>query len=276
VRAHPYRWGAVAWLLTLQFFVLETVAQLRSRVAYSRSADTISALGTAASPGHAAMNASFVVQGVLIAAGVVLLDRALLGAARRAVEVLLGLAAVGVVVVGLAPQDAQHGLHVIGAVLYLAGGSLGLGALAYAVRPRSEFVGTVLAGLGVVATAMTVFFVTGVTHFLGTGGTERAAAYPLPVGLALAGATIWRLAGSGPAADAVAARTPGRREQREAARAERARIARERDAALEAAAALHAAAARPAPPLEQPLEQAAGPDDLDPDDPWAAPRRRAE
>src|SRR5947209_17954845 len=129
VRAHPYRGGALAWLLTLQFFVLETVAQLRSRVPYSRSADTISALGTSASPGHSAMNASFVAQGVLIAAGLVLLDRALLGAARRAVDVLLGSAAVGVLIVGLAPQDAASGAHVVGAVLYLAGGSLGLVAL---------------------------------------------------------------------------------------------------------------------------------------------------
>jgi hypothetical protein len=157
-------------------------------------------------------------------------------------------------------------------VLHLAGGALGLLALAYAVRPRSEFVGTVLAVLGVLATAMTIFFVTGVTQFLGTGGTERAAAYPIPVGLALAGATIWRLAGSGPATDADAARVPGRREQREAARAERARIARERDAALEAAAARHAAADQPSTAREAGAER----DDLDPEDPWAAPRRRAD
>ena len=39
-----------------------------------------------------------------------------------------------------------------------------------------------------------MFFLTGVTSYLGEGGTERAAAYVLPIGLALAGVASWRLA----------------------------------------------------------------------------------
>ena len=38
--------------------------------------------------------------------------------------------------------------------------------------------------VGLVGTAMTVFFVAGITGYLGEGGTERAAAYVLPIGLA--------------------------------------------------------------------------------------------
>ena len=41
-----YRWGAIAWLLTLQFFVVETVVQLQTGGSYSRADDVISALGT--------------------------------------------------------------------------------------------------------------------------------------------------------------------------------------------------------------------------------------
>lgn len=257
MRAHRYRWGAIAWLLTLQFFLLETLAQAVSSIEYSRSREAISVLGASAWPAHGVMNASLIAQGVLLAAGLVLLTPALLGGARRAVPVLLGLAALGVVVAGIFPQDVVHPLHVTGLLLYLAGGSLGLLGLAYGVRPRSEALGTTLAVLGVVATAATVFFVTGVTGYLGTGGTERVAAYLVPVGLALAGTGIWRLAGSGPDADTGLDEMPTRRQLREEERAERERMAAERDAALEAAAARHR-------------------DDVDPDDPWAPQRRRAD
>jgi hypothetical membrane protein len=259
VRAHRYRWGALAWLLTLQFFVLETIAQVSSAFPYSRGSEAISVLGASAWPAHAAMDASLIAQGVLVAAGLVLLRPALLGGARRAVPVLLGLASLGAVVAGAVPQDVVHPLHVTGVLLYLAGGSLGLLGLAYAVRPRSEALGTALAVLGLVAAATTVFFVMGVTSYLGTGGTERVAAYLVPVGLALTGAGIWRLAGSGPDADSRRPDVPTRRQLREEERAERARMERERDAALEAS-------------LES---KAAGHDDeLDPDDPWAPQRRR--
>lgn len=257
VRAHRYRWGALAWLLTLQFLVLETIAQALAGVEYSRGSQAISVLGASAWPTHAVLDASLIAQGVLVAVGLVLVRPALLGGARRGVPVLLGTAALGVVVAGVFPQDVVHPLHVTGLLLYLAGGSLGLLGLAYGVRPRSEALGTTLAVLGVVATAATVFFVTGVTGYLGTGGTERVAAYLVPVGLALAGAGIWRLAGSGPEADTGREALPSRRQQREEERAERARMAAERDAALEAAAARHQ-------------------DELDPDDPWAPQKRRAD
>jgi hypothetical protein len=119
------------------------------------------------------------------------------------------------------------------------------------VRPRSELLGTSLALLGLVGTAATVFFLTGVTEYLGEGGTERVAAYVLPVGLALAGTALWRLAGPGSA---------GRQSERETARTERAERAREREAALEEAARR---SADPAPAEDPEL-----------DDPWASPTRK--
>ena len=47
VNPNRLRWGALAWLLTLQFFVVETIAQARFEGAYSRTDDVISALGAA-------------------------------------------------------------------------------------------------------------------------------------------------------------------------------------------------------------------------------------
>jgi hypothetical membrane protein len=253
VNPNRLRWGAIAWLLTLQFFVLETVAQARFEGAYSRTDDVISALGASDSAARQLMNASFVVQAALILAGVVLLRPVLLRGAGSVARVLLAASALGVLLVGVFPTDGNSTVHAIGAVLYLVGGGLGLIALAYAVRPRSEALGTTLALLGLVATSATVFFLTGVTATLGEGGTERAAAYPLPIGLALAGAALWRLAGD--------ADRPSRREERGGDRAERATP----DEAP--------AASRDGRPDQTPPEPVV--DEVDTDDPWAgSPRRR--
>jgi hypothetical membrane protein len=254
-----YRWGAIAWLLTLQFFVVETITQLQSGGTHSRTDDVISELGASDAAAPLLMNASFVVQGLLIGAGAVLLRPALAGLGGRLVPAFLTAAAVGVVLVGLFPLDGQEDLHQAGAGLHLVGGGLGLLAMAYAVRPRSEALGTVLALLGLLSTAGTVFFALGVTSFLGEGGTERAAAYPIPVGLAVAGAGLWWL-GRRPQAEP----GPSRRELRARERAERAERDRERDAALEAAAAR--------PRTDQPAD-AEPDDDFDPEDPWARTRR---
>jgi hypothetical membrane protein len=273
-------WGAVAWLLTLQFFVVETIAQLRSPLPYSRSADVISALGDAVQPAHALMNASFVVQAGLIGAGAVALLPVLRGQAARPAVGLLGVAALGVLVVGVFPRLTSPALHTTGAVLYLVGGGLGVMALAYAVRPWSEALGTTLALLGLLATAMTVFYGAGVVGFLGEGGTERAAAYVLPVALALAGPSLWWLSRTRAEPDAD---RPTRRQrktaERERERLERARRAAERDDALEAAArrARTAPAATDDPHHDDDLhDDDLHDDDLDPDDPWAGPRRRRE
>jgi hypothetical protein len=178
--------------------------------------------------------------------------------------VLLGAAALGVLLVGVFPMDGNGTLHAIGAVLYLVGGGLGLIALAYAVRPRSEALGSVLALLGLVGTAATVLFLTGVTSYLGEGGTERAAAYVLPVGLALAGAALERLGRR-----SVGDPRPSRREEREVERVERAERAereRRRDEALTAAVRRGESPAAEVRPV--------GGDQGDDDDPWAAPGRR--
>jgi hypothetical membrane protein len=258
VTANRLRWGALAWLLTLQFFAVETVVQLRLD-GYSRSGDVISALGASTSPGAQLMNASFVLQAALILAGVLALRATLRGTAGRAAVVLLGAAAAGVLLVGVFPQDGNLAAHRVGSVLYLVGGALGLIALAYAVRRRSEVVGTSLAFLGVVGAAGTVFFLTGVTSYLGEGGTERMAAYVLPIGLALAGGALWRM-GADPAALEERARARAEREQ---AREEKARRDRERDEALEAAA-------------RQPQAGTASEGTDDPEDHWSTRVRRGE
>ena len=233
---HRLRSGALAWVLTLQFFVAETIAQLRYDGPYSRIDDVISDLGAGTSPAASLMNASFVLQGVLIAAGALLLRSALPRPGGGLATVLLVVAGAGVLVVGIVPLDADGQVHAAGAVAYLMGGSVGLLALAHALRPRSELLGSLLAVLGVVATAMSVFFLAGITRYLGEGGTERAAAYLLPVGLAVAGVALWRLrpapAAAAPQESDREVRAQERADERAAERDEAARRAEERDAAL--------------------------------------------
>ncbi len=265
-----YRWGGLAWVLTLQFFVVEAIAAARYG-GYSYSADVISDLGTAGSAARLLMNGSFVLQGVLIAAGVLLLGPGLAGNGGRLARVLLVLAGLGVLLVGLVPSDGNATVHEVAAAVHLLAGAIGLIAVAYAVRPRSEGLGTTLAVLGLVGVVGTIFFGSAVFLGLGEGGMERVAAYVIPIGLAVAGAALWRqkddwLALTNPDG------SPSRRQLREDARIERAQRAAERDAALEAAArrAAERPATPPAPPAPGDDDEA---DDFDPDDPWA-PRRR--
>jgi hypothetical membrane protein len=253
------RWGGLAWLLTLQFFVAETIAQLRAGAGYSRADDVISDLGASWSPAAGLMNASFVLQGVLIAAGALLLRPALPRTAGRLAVALLTVAAAGVVVVGVVPLDADRTVHAVGAVAFLAGSSLGLLALAHALRPRSELLGSAVAVLGVLATAASVFFLAGITRFLGAGGTERVAAYALPVALAVAGVALWRGGPPAPEEASGPSRRDLRARERAEQRAEAAARAAERDAALE-----RHAAATPAR------------DDVDDEDPWARSSRRPD
>ena len=226
------RWGAIAWVLTLQFFVAEAVAGLRYD-GYSWADDVISELGASSSPAAGLMNASFVLQGVLILTGVLLLLPALPRSSGRLAAVLLAVAAVGVLVVGVVPLDAAGDVHAGGALAYLGGSSLGLLALAHALRPRSEALGSAVALLGVVATAMSVFFILGITRFLGDGGTERAAAYLLPVALAAVGVVLWRGGATPGEEPAGPSRRELRAQHRSAQRAESAARAAEREAALE-------------------------------------------
>jgi hypothetical membrane protein len=251
VNPNRLRWGALAWLLTLQFFVVETVAQMRFEGAYSRTDDVISTLGAADSAARQLMNASFVVQASLILGGALLLRPVLLRGAAPVARVLLGASALGVLLVGVFPTDGNSTMHAVGAVLYLVGGGLGLIALAYAVRPRSEALGTTLALLGLIGTSATVLFLTGVTTYLGEGGTERAAAYPLPLGLAVAGVALWRMGRVPATSDAV---EPDAR-------------AHARDEAPTAGPG----GARPADATPEPAA-----DEVDTADPWASPGRRRD
>jgi hypothetical membrane protein len=201
--------GSVLWICCAQFFVVEAISARAWAPAYSYARNYISDLGAVhcavfppgtamlvCSPLHALMNASFALQGALIAGGALLLlpilARDRLAAAGLA---LIALAGAGVFAVGLAPEDAHIVVHLLGAAANIVGGNVGMIAVGIGLRGaphlRTIAVAAIAAGLiGLIAGQLLV----GRTDLgLGIGGIERVAIYPLPLWLAFAGASLVRV-----------------------------------------------------------------------------------
>lgn len=200
--------GPLLWLFALQHVVVENLVSLAWPFPYSRLHNYVSDLGavnctalgddlaaTAApvcSPLHVYMNASFVVEGLLIIIGAVLMRRLFPTGKGAALALLcIALAGVGCVIAGLAPNDVNLTVHLAGAVLILFGGGVGLITLGFSQRGVSRHPKGAIAvtlACGALILVATMLFIGGVTLGLGVGGMERLAWYPIPLWLALAGA----------------------------------------------------------------------------------------
>jgi hypothetical membrane protein len=196
------RWGGALWIGCLQFFAAEAVAAARFVGSYAYRRNYISDLGALScgencSPLHALMNASFVLQGVLIFAGAfvvwplfprVALSRLALG--------LVAASGVGVALVGLAPEDYAPGWHYFGAaenLLFCNAGAALLGVALLREGSAPRVVGFLSLGLGLIG-LIGLAGLAGAHDFgLGLGGVERVAAYPFP--LWIAGMGAWLLSG---------------------------------------------------------------------------------
>src|ERR1700723_1834116 len=116
------RLGAGLWLFCFQFFVGEQIARLGWTGHYSMARNYISDLGAARCDGSAAcsslhwvMNCSFILQGLLIVFGTVLVRGFFPSRlVYRIALALLVVAGVGVLEVGVAPEDVNLRLHLLG------------------------------------------------------------------------------------------------------------------------------------------------------------------
>ena len=171
----------------LQFFVMEQVARMGWRGAepYSFARNYISDLGAVGcgavvcSPWHGLMNGSFVVQGILIAAGAWLAWR--VGLAKGGLCLLIA-SGLGLSGVGLVPEDAVRSWHASLAALHFLAGGLGMAWIG--LRGRDW----VSALAGVVVLSATVLFggwSAWVAGMVGVGTMERVAAY------GIAGWMVW-------------------------------------------------------------------------------------
>jgi hypothetical membrane protein len=209
-----------AWLCVVAlplFLMAQLLVAAAWRTPYSWSANNISDLGNVScgpwgddqryvcSPLHLVMNTGFVLIGLLIVSGVILLwGSAHLG--NRASSLMILLAGCGYVVVGLAPADLHENIHVVvGAIpIFFAGNAALLLAAIGSGRPRAmRFIALLLSAVGIGGTPL---FLQRRYLGLGMGGMERVAAWPLLIFLALAGlASFQRLSTK------TARKSPGRR-----------------------------------------------------------------
>jgi hypothetical membrane protein len=147
------------------------------------------------------MNASFILLGLAMTAGSVLLHREFRGS--RAGFSLMALAGVGAMLVGVFPEDTIYWAHIAGADLAFLLGNVALIVLGLTLRVSRWFSWYCIAS-GTVALVALVLFLTHHRFFWELGGMERLVAYPQTIWLvAFAVLVFWQTRAS----DANAQRT---------------------------------------------------------------------
>jgi hypothetical membrane protein len=202
----PVVLSGACWSLLVLFYVGQAVVQTTVTAPYSLLDNTFSDLGATTcgpiamgdyraevcSPWHTVMNGTFLVSGLLTAAGAVSSWRAW-PAGRRTVWglALLVLSGAGEVFAGLVPQDVHPVAHVAGSIVGIVSLNVAvllLGTALWSVRRR-------LAGSALLAGAVGPFgsFLAPATR-MPTGLSGRLAGYPGVVWLIAAGLLLLRLA----------------------------------------------------------------------------------
>ena len=212
--------GAWALLSVLQYFVAEAavIGAWAGRLPYSRRTGFISDLGAVGcgvfdgrdvcSPAHLLMNASFVVQGIGMMVGALLISVPVLcTAARPGAQVTLArgrrvpwavaiagrsltaAAGFGTIIVGLVPEDAGSPWHLAGAVLYFAAGGLALLLLGWLWLRQTPLSLLILMCGAVSLAALIAGGVTGM-DVPEPGTLERLMGYPITVGTSAAGLVV--------------------------------------------------------------------------------------
>ena len=212
--------GAWAQLSVVQYFAAEAavIEAWAAPQPYDRRTGFISDLGAVncavydgrdvCSPLHLLMNASFVVQGLGLLLGALLLGSAMLCIAARpgvrilqdtaylkgrsgaiGARILTGAAGAGTVIVGLVPEDYGSPWHFAGALMYFIGGAFALLLLGFLWLPHTRMSWFLLA-CGTVCFAALIAGAVTRMELPEPGTLERLMAYPLTIGFSAAGLLI--------------------------------------------------------------------------------------
>ncbi len=180
---------------------MEQIVRWGWRIPYSFRRNYVSDLGAVycvpnlCSPWHAWMNASFLLEGTLIAAGTIRLWRHLArGWVGHLAMALLVLCGAGLVAVGFVPEDMDLPVHSAAAVTYFLGGGFGVVLIGFAMlRARRWTAGWISAavGLSVLAATVVVGQMSHGSEHPEVGAVERVAVYGLTCWFA--GIGVWLL-----------------------------------------------------------------------------------
>ena len=194
--------GPIVWMLSVQYFIIQLITALDWSTPFSVLRNTISDLGNTVcgvydaryvcSPLHELMNASFILFGLTMAAGALLIYQEFRESVASFVGfTLLGLAGLGTILVGLFPENTVSRLHVLGASGPFLLGNIALVVLglALSIGPKLRTY-TLLSGS--VALVALIFFLGHTYLGLGEGGMERIVAYPQTLWLIVFGVYMSR------------------------------------------------------------------------------------
>jgi hypothetical membrane protein len=177
--------GALAFLLRPTYIATEVVTAAATTGGYSFVSDSVSRLGEVGcsegycSPRHAVMNGSFMVYGVLLAGGALLLAKPL----GPWVTGLLVVSGISSYATGLAPLDQDATLHAIAATPLFVAQPLALVLLGVRLREDRPRLAKALLATGAVTAAAAVGFIVSGDDRAG-GALERLALWPVLFGLA--------------------------------------------------------------------------------------------
>lgn len=190
--------GPLIYIFSVQYFVVQVIVARAWTTSFSYTDNVISDLGNTAcgphgpdivcSPLHGLMNASFIMLGLTMAIGSLLIYHEF----KRSHLSLVGfscmaLAGIGTILVGLFPENTIGQLHGTGAFLTFGFGNLSLVLLAIAIRQARASFRVYSFISGIVSLTSLVFFALHINLGLGRGGIERAISYPQTLWLILFG-----------------------------------------------------------------------------------------
>lgn len=185
--------GPIFWALSVQYFITQIVVASAWKTPFSVWHNTLSDLGNSAcgmygtsflcSPLHSWMNASFMMLGVSMIVGSVLIYHEFYKSSASAAGFMcMGLAGLGTLFVGAFPENTISQLHILGAALPFILGNIALIVLGTALGlPRHLRYYTIASGI--VGLIGLVCYLTHIYVGLGKGGMERVTAYPQAIWL---------------------------------------------------------------------------------------------
>ena len=186
--------GPIIWILSVQYFVAQFMVASAWSPAYSWVNNLISDLGNShcglhlghvvCSPQYALMNISFLLLGITMALGSLLIYQEFRESKWSLVGFsLMALAGLGTMIVGAFPENTIGWAHQSGAFLALGIGNLSLIILALALHSVRRSFRVYTLATGAVALLAFVLFAFGIHLGFGPGTVERVASYPQTIWL---------------------------------------------------------------------------------------------